>query len=167
MTIRHAKPRDAAALLDLKRVLDRETAFMMFEAGERSATVAEQRAELETMSARDNAAVFVAEGNDELAGYLELDGGSFRRNLHSAYIVVGVRQRYAGRGIGTGLFAAAEQWARPQGLRRLELTVMVHNAAGLGLYQKLGFVIEGTRRDSLQVDGMFVDEYAMAKILVD
>lgn len=40
-----------------------------------------------------------------------------------------------------------------------------NDAAGLGLYTKLGFVIEGTRRDALRVDGVFVDEYAMAMIL--
>ena len=165
MTVRHVTLDDAAALLELKRALDGETAFMMFEPGERMATVVGQRAELEQLSARDNAATFVAEGHGELAGYLEAEGGTFRRNRHAAHIIVGVRQRYAGRGLGTALFEAAEAWARERGLRRLELTVMVHNAAGVGLYQKLGFVIEGTRRDSLLVDGAFVDEYAMAKIL--
>jgi ribosomal protein S18 acetylase RimI-like enzyme len=109
--------------------------------------------------------VLVAEGDDELAGYLEAEGGAFRRNRHAAYIIIGVRQGYAWRGIGTALFQAAEAWARKQGLRRLELTVMVHNVAGLGLYQKMGFTIEGTRRDSLLEDGTFVDEYALAKIL--
>jgi hypothetical protein len=37
--IRTAGLADAAALLDLKRRLDQETSFMMFEAGEREASV--------------------------------------------------------------------------------------------------------------------------------
>lgn len=63
------------------------------------------------------------------------------------------------------LFAALAAWACEQGLHPLDLTVMAHNTAALSLYQKIGFVIEGTRKDSLRVNGMYVDEYAMAKIL--
>gem|GEM_PF-1409539 len=38
--IRTAGPQDAAALLGLKRRLDQETSFMMFEPGERDSSVA-------------------------------------------------------------------------------------------------------------------------------
>ena len=37
--IRTARPYDAAALLELKRRLDEETAFMMYEPGERDSSV--------------------------------------------------------------------------------------------------------------------------------
>ncbi|HYF94677.1 MAG TPA: GNAT family N-acetyltransferase [Symbiobacteriaceae bacterium] len=87
------------------------------------------------------------------------------RNRHMACIWIGVLQAYAGRGVGTRLFEALEAWARENGLHRLELTVMAHNAAGVALYRKMGFEIEGARRDSLRVDGAWVDEYAMAKLL--
>jgi ribosomal protein S18 acetylase RimI-like enzyme len=42
---------------------------------------------------------------------------------------------------------------------------MVHNQRGVGLYKKMGFVIEGIKKDSLRVDGVHVDEYAMAKLI--
>ena len=45
------------------------------------------------------------------------------------------------------------------------MPVMPHNAAGLALYRKMGFDIEGTSRQSLCVDGVFVDEIMMGKIL--
>ncbi len=42
---------------------------------------------------------------------------------------------------------------------------MVHNERAVGLYQKVGFEIEGTRKNSLFVNGKYVDEYYMALIM--
>ena len=50
-------------------------------------------------------------------------------------------------------------------IHRLELSVVTHNEAGLRLYKKMGFKIEGTKRHSLLIDGEFVDEYYMSKLL--
>lgn len=41
---------------------------------------------------------------------------------------------------------------------------MTQNEAGLPLYKKIGFETEGTKRHSLFIDGMFVDEYYMSKL---
>lgn len=62
---------------------------------------------------------------------------------------------------------AAEVWARRHDIHRLELTVMTHNEPAVHLYRSHGFLIEGTRTDSLRVGGVFVDEYAMSKMLSD
>jgi RimJ/RimL family protein N-acetyltransferase len=100
-----------------------------------------------------------------LVGYIGARGGAYRRNRHSAHLVIGILQAFTGQGIGARLFAALEDWAHERGLHRLELTVMVHNTAAIRLYRELGFVIEGTRKDSLLVNGAYVNEYAMAKLL--
>jgi RimJ/RimL family protein N-acetyltransferase len=42
---------------------------------------------------------------------------------------------------------------------------MTHNIAGIALYKKMGFEIEGTKRDSLLINGEYVDEYYMSKLL--
>ena len=72
---------------------------------------------------------------------------------------------FIGRGIGTALLGAlidaADKWLN---LRRLELTVYVDNVAAIGLYEKFGFVIEGTRRQDAFRDGAFVDAYGMARL---
>ncbi len=72
---------------------------------------------------------------------------------------------FTGKKIGTQLFTEAEKWARDHGIHRLELTVIQKNEAGFGLYQKMGFEVEGTKRDSLFMDGEFVNEYYMSKLL--
>jgi len=63
------------------------------------------------------------------------------------------------------LFRALEAWADSHDLHRLELTVMCHNERAVRLYQNLGYKIEGIRQDSLWVNGRYVDEYYMAKLL--
>lgn len=166
MTIRPITLEDSDALLELRRALDEETTFMMLAPGERTTTPAEQRNWLEQRLAKGRDALFAAEVNGVLAGYISLDRGNWRRNAHSGYIVMGVRQAYAGQGLGRALFEALLAWAAGQpGLHRLELTVMTHNARAVALYQKMGFEIEGLRKHSLQVDGAWVDEYEMAKLI--
>ena len=155
---------DAATLLKLSLQLDTESTFMMLEPGERTTTIAEQSARLAGIL-KGGGTVIVAEHDGTLVGYLGVFRGKYRRNQHSAELVVGVLQAYAGQGIGTRLFETLETWAMANGIHRLELTVQAHIAAAVGLYKKVSFTIEGTRHHSMHIDGTFVDEYTMAKLL--
>lgn len=74
-------------------------------------------------------------------------------------------QNFTGQGIGKQLFETVEKWALDHKLHRLELTDMSHNERALRLYQKMGYQIEDIRWGSLWVDGKYLDEYYMAKIL--
>lgn len=162
-TIRPISTGDSILFLDLLLGLDNETRFMMMEPGERKTPVEEMPSVIGRI--KTNGEVFVVEDSLILVGFLSIQRESYQRNRHSAYIVIGIRQAWVGKGLGKGLFAVAEDWARGQGLHRLELTVMTHNERGIALYQKMGFGIEGTRRHSLKVDGVYIDEYQMSKLL--
>jgi RimJ/RimL family protein N-acetyltransferase len=164
-TVREATAQDAGTLLALKRALDRETSFMLLEPDERTTTEAEVAEALRAFEARPNSVVLVADRRGELVGYVEATCGSLRRNRHTAHVVIGVRQQHAGRGIGRRLLTELESWARANGVRRLELTVMTHNERAVSLYRKLGYEVEGTRRAALFVEGQLVDELWMAKLL--
>jgi len=138
---------------------------MMLEPGERTLTIEEQTQRIKSILAQDNQMIFVVEHEDQFVGFLGAFGGNYRRNRHSAYIVIGIRQKFAGQGIGKQLFEALELWAVDHKIHRLELTVMCHNERAIRLYQKMGYKIEGVKQDSLGVSGRYVDEYYMAKIL--
>ena len=51
------------------------------------------------------------------------------------------------------------------GIIRLELTVECDNIHAKTLYEKQGFSVEGVRPKSMLVNGSYVDEYYMGKIL--
>jgi RimJ/RimL family protein N-acetyltransferase len=163
--IRQIKESDAESFLTMMKTLDNETKLMMYESNERKGTVEKQEKIIKEMLAKDNQMIFVAEDDGWLVGFLGAYGGEFQRTRHRAHIVVGIIREFWGRGVGKSLFLEMEKWARSKGIHRLELTVMGHNERGIRLYQKMGFEVEGTRHDSLLIDGEYVDEYSMYKLL--
>ncbi len=165
IVIRRIREEDAQAYLNLCLAIDEETEFLLLEPEERSKDVEYQRQRIKQLLTRDNQMIFVAEAASGLVGYLAVYGGGYRRSRHCGYVVAAMQESHYGRGIGTQLFLIMEQWARKAGLHRLELTVMVHNRGAVTLYQKMGFEVEGTKRDSLWVNGQYVDEFYMAKLL--
>lgn len=165
ITIRTAQADDAEQILRLGHQLDAETQFMVLEPGERQVTVEQQRQRIQSLLDSANSTLFVAEQAGVIVGYLAAYGGEWRRIRHSAYLVIGIAQAYTGQGIGAQLFNRLEQWALAQQLHRLELNVMTHNERAIRLYTKMGFQIEGTKKHSLLVNGAYVDEYYMAKLL--
>lgn len=163
--IRESRIADAENLVRLIKQVEEESEFLLMEAGERQITPEKQRKMIETFEKSDNSTIFVAEDGNQLAGYMFAIGGTARRAKHSVYIVIGILKKYRGQGIGTRLFEKLEAWAIEHKIHRLELTVVTRNEAGLALYKKMGFEIEGTKRHSLLINGEFVNEYYMAKLL--
>ena len=162
---REARRGDGPALLELKRQLDRETRFMLLEAGERTERAEDVVVAIQRVQASPNSALIVADTASGLVGYVEATGGTYRRNHATAYIVIGVLEGASGRGVGRGLLAAVERWAVAHGMHRLELTVMADNRRAIRLYERAGFLKEGRRRECLIVDGELIDELYMAKLL--
>ncbi len=87
------------------------------------------------------------------------------RRSHVGGVGLIVHDDFHRRGIGSALLKAlvdtADNWLN---LRRLELAVYVDNESAIRLYEKFGFVIEGTRKADAFRDGAFVDSYAMARL---
>ncbi|MBT2690197.1 GNAT family N-acetyltransferase [Bacillus sp. ISL-47] len=163
--IRHIKPSHAEALASLITQVENEADYMLFEPGERQTTPEAQRKRIEAIKKEDNSTIIVAEKDNQLIGFLMAIGGAARRNNHSAYLVAGIASGHRGKGIGTKLFEELDRWAREHSIHRLELTTVVKNDAGVALYKKAGFKIEGTKKHSLLINGEFVDEYYMGKLL--
>jgi RimJ/RimL family protein N-acetyltransferase len=165
MLIREIKPADAGSFINLIKRVENESEFMLLEPGERKMLEEEQKKRIEVIRKSHNSTILIAEDNKKLIGYLIVMGGNAKRNKHSVYLVVGVLAEFRGCGIGTKLFEQLEMWAKEHNVHRLELTVVIQNQAGLQLYKKMRFEIEGTKRQSLHIDGKFVDEYYMSKLL--
>jgi RimJ/RimL family protein N-acetyltransferase len=165
MHIRLAEEMDAERLSNLIRDVENTAEYMLYGPGERKYDIENKRKLISSIQAENNSAIFLAEDNNELTGYLIAKGGGATRNVHTAYIVVGILDNFRGQGIGSRLFQALTKWAKEKELHRLELTVVTHNEAGIRLYKKQGFEVEGTKKHSLRINGEFADEYYMAKLL--
>ena len=163
--VREITPDDAAAYLQLRLQIDRECRFMSFQADAGTLSLKHLRGRLTLMLSTDNQTIFVAEKAGELIGFLCATGGVYRHDHHNVQIVIGVRETFTRRGVGTRLMQACEQWARTRGLYRLELSVATHNQAAMALYKKFDFEIEGLAKAMLRIDDEYVDLYTMSKVL--
>ncbi|MDF2907937.1 MAG: family N-acetyltransferase [Herbinix sp.] len=164
MLIRKVTEEDAQDFLAMQLQLDRETKNMMFEPEERPNDVDRTRSMIKSATTNNNL-LLCAVIEEELVGFLSASKGSFQRNRHSAYIVIGLLQKARSKGFGRQLFDQLLLWAKEQGLTRLELTVLCRNTDAIALYQKYGFKIEGTKHRSLFIDGEYEDEYYMGLLL--
>lgn len=162
MIIRKIEIEDSERFLNMLKQLDNETKYMMFEPGERRTTLDEMESNIRNMNT-SNSLILVAEDNVNIVGFLSAERGFFNRIKHSAYIVIGILKDYRGKKIGIKLFEELEKWALENNIKRLELTVMIHNEGAIRLYKKMGFKIEGIKEKSLIIDENFVDEYYMGK----
>ncbi|RSD25460.1 GNAT family N-acetyltransferase [Mesobacillus subterraneus] len=165
MLIRVAIERDAEKVAKLIQDVENSSRYMLFGPGERPYNPNTIKKMIQALSEEDNSNLFLAEAGEKLAGYLIARGGSAPRNKHTAYLVIGILENWRGNGIGTKLFERLLSWASDTGIHRLELTVVTENLTGLGLYKKMGFEIEGSKKDSLLIDGKYVNEFYMSRIL--
>jgi len=115
---------------------------------------------------QDNFYSLVAVVEGELCGQLGMEVFPNPRRKHVANIGMAVSEAWQGKGIGSKLLEhalnLAENWLA---IRRVELEVYTDNEAAIALYQKHGFVIEGTAKDYAFRDRRYVDVHLMAKVV--
>ncbi|MET8869934.1 GNAT family N-acetyltransferase [Nonomuraea sp. NPDC004580] len=100
------------------------------------------------LSAGDAArgAVFVAVAGVEVVGVVSVNTQDHFTGTPEAYVgELAVAAHAARMGVGRRLVAAAEEWARGQGVRHLSLETAAGNASARGFYAALGFREEAVR----------------------
>ncbi len=161
-TIRRLGADDAEAFraLRLEALLDSPEAF----GGDH---VEESKRPLETFIRQlTGSAVFGVFIADQLSGLVGLfwDESVKRRHIGNLYTVY-VAPQARGTGCALPLIQAALDHAKSLGHAQVHLGVGTHNTSALRLYQKAGFEIYGTEPRSLFVNGRYIDEHLMVRLL--
>lgn len=108
---------------------------------------------------------YVALYQGEVIGNLGLEVCVNPRRRHVASLGMGVKDIFAGKGVGSALLKTAvdlcDNWIN---IKRLELTVYTDNEQAINLYKKFGFQIEGESAAFAFRDGEYVAAYHMARI---
>lgn len=114
---------------------------------------------------RDGFTCLVAVCDAGIVGQLGIEVFRSPRRRHAASIGMGVKASARRSGVGSALLAAAidtcEKWMN---VSRIEIEVYTDNRAALALYEKHGFVVEGTCRNHAFRDGRYVDVHVMARV---
>jgi ribosomal protein S18 acetylase RimI-like enzyme len=106
---------------------------------------------------------FVALVDGKLIGWCDIAPDDTRPVFkHIGVLGMAIIAGYRGKGIGKALINTALKKAKSIGLTRIELTVREGNLPALALYKKIGFEIEGVKRNAIRIDDKFEDITSMA-----
>ncbi|MBW6426163.1 GNAT family N-acetyltransferase [Rhizobium sp. XQZ8] len=158
VVIRGSRPQDAEAITEVLNLpgVRHGTLRQPFQSVERT------RKYIESASPSD--ILVCAEWHGKIIGSAGLHRKSGRQH-HVASFGIGVHDEFAGKGVGTVLLSTlidtADKW---HDIRRIELDVFVDNTPAIRLYEKFGFVHEGTLRQNAYRNGEYVDAHFMARL---
>ena len=167
ITIRPARPEDAAQIITYARRVFAEPGVSLITLAEEFNPTTESEARMiSEMNRATNSLCLVAEDDGRIVGQLMLQGGKRRNVRHAATLGITVGREHRGQGVGRRLMEYAIDWARAGGVvTRIELNVFVRNSNAIRLYESCGFVVEGLRRRSNHRDGEYMDDLVMALLL--
>ncbi len=105
---------------------------------------------------------FVAVVDGLVVGWCDVVRSPREIARHCGTLGVALIPEYRRAGLGRRLMQAAiaAAWARQ--FTRIELTVREDNAIAIALYKRLGFELEGLRRNAYRVDGRYENVLSMA-----
>jgi RimJ/RimL family protein N-acetyltransferase len=162
LEIREAKVQDANAILDYIERISAESQFLTFGPGEFELSTIEEESYLKNCHESDNQVYIIGLVNDVIVGSLNFSAGRRSRVRHSGEFGMSVGKDYWGLGIGSRMLDALIRWAiEGQIIKKINLRVRTDNRRAIHLYQRKGFVIEGTIRKEIYIDGRYLDHYWM------
>jgi RimJ/RimL family protein N-acetyltransferase len=162
-TFERAGWRDFPALKKLQQQIARETEHMAVTRSDRSDSLLYTLAK--AVLNRNRVHAFVAKDEEKIVGYITIICGKFLKVRGTAYIVMGVLASHRGKGIGTELLKRAEELVRGKNMHRIELEVFENNANAIHLYEKMGYIAEGRRREAIKTTDGYEDIIWMGKLL--
>lgn len=163
MEIRAMEEQDAQAFIDFYNKLAEETDYIVISKEE----VTEKTDKIINHIKKENKykKVFLAIDDDKIVGFIGIKRVHFARLRHIAKVMIGVLSDYRKQGIGKKLMSFIEDWAKENDIKRLEATVIEENDSAVEFFEEMDFEKEGTRENSVKIDGEYYDELFMAKII--
>ena len=166
--IRSASAEDAENILQHLQTTHAESYKNLNQSADfwKKALPSEQAQKLATLEASPSNCMLVALFEDRIIGGIGFWGNQAEFVKHSGNIGMSIQSEFSGYGLGSEMLNLLFQVVKEHGFRRIELTVRVYNAAGIRLYEKVGFERVGLLKDAAFIDGQYVDEYSYQKILI-
>jgi ribosomal protein S18 acetylase RimI-like enzyme len=159
VTVRRAVESDEAALLAIElTVWDASSGFPSMTPADKSSFFSERSGPADHL---------VAEDDGEVLGYIRLQEKYTFPEGDGVLSVNGlaVAKEARGRGIGAILLTAATDEGTRRGARKITLNVHGTNTVARRLYERHGYVVEGTHPREFLIEGQYVDKLTLAKDL--
>lgn len=161
-----AKESDAEKIVAFYNYVGGETSYLSFEKDEYPMDVEAQAESIRGLEGNETNIMLMAMDGEDIAGIATISSSHKVKARHDGGLGIVVAQRYQGQGIGTELIRRLIEWARGNGItRRISLDTRADNVKAVELYMKLGFIVEGCRRNATLLDEKYYDIYVMGMML--
>jgi RimJ/RimL family protein N-acetyltransferase len=158
LLIRQVAVDDAPAVLEYVHAISAESDFLSFGPGEFELTEPEEEEFIHNCLASENQLFIIGSIDDAIVSLLSFSGGHRPRVRHSGEFSMSVRKQYWALGIGSFMLDTLIDWARcTQIVHKINLRVRTDNQRAISLYERKGFVREGTIRKAILLDGKYYD----------
>lgn len=162
LLIREVTVEDAPAVLDYVHAVSAESDFLSFGAGEFDFSVADEREFIRKCRAADNQLFMMGLIDDTIVSILNFLAGRRPRIRHCGELSLTVRKQYWGQGIGSLMLDTLIDWAKQTTIiKKLNLRVRTDHHRAIALYERKGFVREGTISREILLNGKFYDHHWM------
>lgn len=167
VTLRQARPEDAAAILALKQSILRPGIYDALLPEEYSFDEEQEGLWIEHCLRSNSNFMLVAEVKNIIVGMLFFQTSTELRCNHWGEFGMGITEAYRGKGIGTALLNALFDWAEKHPrVEKICLKVFDANPKAVKLYKDLGFEEEGRLKHCLRLgNGLYSDAILMAKFV--
>lgn len=104
--------------------------------------------------------------NDQMIGYFRISNHS--KQNENLYIGCDLHKGWRGKGLGYQAYLQFVPFLfETYGLHKISLEVLATNIRALNLYKRLGFKVEGTKREEVLKKGMYLDSIIMSMLYTE
>ncbi len=115
---------------------------------------------------KDENLILVAKHENRVVGPCMLDVHQHSTGKGISSLIVNLHQDFQNKGLGTTMIKMLAEWARIEGIHRIELSVIAEHKMAIHVYEKLGFRTEGILREAhYGLDGKYHDKLIMGLLL--
>jgi RimJ/RimL family protein N-acetyltransferase len=166
ITIRKANLKDASAILNFVAELDKQTDYLLYSKDERGNKIKNVHDYLEKIEKCGRSLFLIAENESkEVVGTINGDVSHIKKVSHVMGVGIGVLKNYQRRGIAKEFMRRLIDHALEVGVLRIEARIFKGNDESLNLFQKFGFVIEGTQRNAFRIEARLYDGLMVSLLL--
>lgn len=163
--IREVSIHDAEKAIEYLKQISLETNNLLREPHEITYTLESEQKLLAMIEKSNNDVMYTVWDNDKLISLTGFHGSELNRITHRVYVAISVLKDYQGLGLGTQLMSLLCLKAKEFGKTKIELDVREDNEAAIHIYEKQGFVKEGTRKNGIKDKSKYVNLILLGKDL--
>lgn len=166
LVIRSADEDDAASVIEYSKAVSLESDYLSWGPGDFTITEPAERTMLREYAGSANRLGLLGLVDETIVSLVMFTGGGRPRIRHFGEFGLTVRRALWGQGIAGLMLDTLITWADTSGVvTKINLRVRTDNRRAIDLYERKGFLREGTMRRDMVVDGRHYDHHVMGLVV--